>query len=28
VALGHFARQMAQLDPARRRQLHRLARTT
>jgi predicted transcriptional regulator len=28
VALGHFARQMAQLDPGRRRQLQRLARTT
>jgi predicted transcriptional regulator len=27
VALGHFARQMAQLDPERRRQLQRLART-
>jgi predicted transcriptional regulator len=27
VALGHFARQMAQLDPDRRRQLQRLART-
>jgi predicted transcriptional regulator len=26
VALGHFARQMAQLDPGRRRQLQRLAR--
>jgi predicted transcriptional regulator len=26
VALGHFARQMAELDPARRRQLQRLAR--
>jgi BlaI family transcriptional regulator, penicillinase repressor len=26
VALGHFARQMAQLDPERRRQLQRLAR--
>ncbi len=26
VALSHFARQMAQLDPARRRQLQRLAR--
>ena len=28
VALGHFVRQMAQLDPERRRQLQRLARTT
>jgi predicted transcriptional regulator len=28
VALGHFARQMAQLDPDHRRQLQRLARTT
>src|SRR3954469_24694511 len=28
VALGHFARQMAQLDPGRRRQLQRLAGTT
>ena len=28
VALGHVARQMAQLDPERRRQLQRLARTT
>jgi predicted transcriptional regulator len=26
VALGHFARQMAQLDPERRRELQRLAR--
>jgi predicted transcriptional regulator len=28
VALGHFARQMAQLDPERRRQLQRLAQKT
>jgi predicted transcriptional regulator len=28
VALGHFARQMAELDPKRRRQLQRLARKT
>jgi predicted transcriptional regulator len=28
VALGHFARQMAELDPERRRQLQRLARKT